>query len=59
MPFSAINNYYEQLVFRQILDAVSDPFDENFLNDIALNHLPVKYAIDYVSQHHTDHSSQV
>ncbi len=47
MPFSAINNYYEQLVFRHILDTISDPLDENFLDDIAcvaLNHLPAKYV---------------
>ena len=47
MPFSNINNYYEQLVFKHILESVSDPLDENFLEDVAcvaLNHLPSKYV---------------
>ncbi len=91
MPFSAINNYYEQLVFRHILKTVPNPIDDNFLDDVAcvaLNHLPAKYvrhevdmafymtseernqikssitlavknAIDYVSQHRTDHPGQI
>ncbi len=47
MPFSAINNYYEQLVFRHILETVPAPLDDNFLDDVAcvaLNHLPAKYV---------------
>lgn len=47
MSFSTINNYYEQLVFRLILDSIPDPLDENFLEDVAcvaLNHLPAKYV---------------
>ena len=47
MPFSSINNYYEQLVFKHILDTINDPLDENFLEDVAcvaLNHLPAKYV---------------
>ncbi len=47
MPFSDIHNYYEQLVFRHILESVSEPLDENFLDDVAcvaLNHLPAKYV---------------
>ncbi len=47
MSFSAINNYYEQLVFQHIADAELDPLDENFIEDIAcvaLNHLPAKYV---------------
>ena len=47
MSFSTINNYYEQLVFRHILDSIQNPVDENFLEDVAcvaLNHLPAKYV---------------
>ncbi len=47
MPFSSINNYYEQLVFKHILETVAEPIDENFLEDVAcvaLNHLPAKYV---------------
>jgi len=47
MSFSTINNYYEPLVFRHILDSIPDPLDENFLEDVAcvaLNHLPAKYV---------------
>ncbi len=47
MPFSAINNYYEQLVFRHIKETVPDPLDDNFMDDVAcvaLNHLPAKYV---------------
>jgi len=47
MSFSAINNYYEQLVFKHITNAITDPIDDNFLEDVAcvaLNHLPAKYV---------------
>lgn len=47
MSFSAINNYYEQLVFRHINELVQNPKDDNFLEDVAcvaLNHLPAKYV---------------
>jgi len=47
MPFSAIDNYYEKLVFRQILETIPEPQDESFLDDVAcvaLNHLPAKYV---------------
>lgn len=47
MSFSAINNYYEQLVFQHITEANLDPLDENFIEDVAcvaLNHLPAKYV---------------
>lgn len=47
MSFSAINNYYEQLVFQHIADAELDSLDENFIEDVAcvaLNHLPAKYV---------------
>jgi len=47
MSFSAINNYYEQLVFQHIVKANIDVKDENFLEDVAcvaLNHLPAKYV---------------
>lgn len=47
MSFSSINNYYEQLVFKHILDSILTPVDDNFLEDVAcvaLNHLPAKYV---------------
>lgn len=47
MPFSSIHNYYERLVFREILSINPAPTEENFLEDVAcvaLNHLPAKYV---------------
>lgn len=47
MSFSTINNYYEKIVFKYILEIIPNPIDENFLEDVAcvaLNQLPAKYV---------------